>query len=209
MEKTEEKKIFDLATEKLDLYVPLCLEDNCADDAAAFLQPGGPYVRFALKEFMKELLFELIKPVGEWTKDPYYIDMDPVYETVKRELADHFEVSHGLEEYIFSEFIHVKINDILSLDLLRGHHAFSTVGIRVNGFWDDDDSDWMGYVAEKTDDELLACQASGDCERCSAYFFPDQTTEFCRVAEYVYDNVDRFTQMAEEKAREERKKYDL
>ncbi|MBO6309791.1 MAG: hypothetical protein J6N70_13315 [Oribacterium sp.] len=32
---------------------------------------------------------------------------------------------------------------------------------------------------------------------------------FCRVAEYVYDNVDRFTQMAEEKAREERKKYDL
>ena len=50
MEKTEEKKIFDLATEKLDLYVPLCLEDNCADDAAAFLQPGGPYVRFALKE---------------------------------------------------------------------------------------------------------------------------------------------------------------
>ena len=209
MEKTEEKKIFDLATEKLDLYVPLSLEDGCTEDARAFLQPGGPYVRFALKEFMKELLFELIKPVGEWTKDPYYIDMDPIFETVKQELAEHFEVSHGLEGYIFSEFINEKINVILSLDFLRGHHAFSTVGIRVNGFWDDDDSDWMGYVAEKTDDELLECQANGDCERCSAYFFPDQTTEFCRVAEYVYDNVDRFTQMAEEKAREERKKYDL
>ena len=88
MEKTEEKAIFDRATEKLDLYVPLCLEDNCADDAAAFLQPGGPYVRFALKEFMKELLFELIKPVGEWTKDPYYIDVVPIYETVKHELAE-------------------------------------------------------------------------------------------------------------------------
>ena len=209
MEKTEEKAIFDRATEKLDLYVPLCLEDGCADDARDFLQSGGPYVRFALKEFMKELLFELIKPVGEWTKDPYYIDMVPIYETVKHELAEHFEVSHGLEGYIFSEFVNVKINDILSLDLLRGHHAFSTVGIRVNGFWDDDDSDWMGYVAEKTDDELLECQANGDCERCSAYFFPDQTTEFCRVAEYVFDNADRFTQMAEEKAREERKKYDL
>jgi hypothetical protein len=209
MEKTEEKKIFDLATEKLDLYVPLCLEDGSTEDARAFLQPGGEYVRFAVKEFVKELLFELIKPVGEWTKDPYYIDMVPIYETVKHELAEHFEVSHGLEGYIFSEFVNVKINDILSLDLLRGHHAFSTVGIRVNGFWDDDDSDWMGYVAEKTDDELLECQANGDCERCSAYFFPDQTTEFCRVAEYVYDNVDRFTQMAEEKAREERKKYDL
>ena len=208
MEKTEEKKIFDLATEKLDLHVPLSLEDGCTEDARAFLQPGGPYVRFALKEFMKELLFELIKPVGEWTKDPYYIDMVPIYETVKHELAEHFEVSHGLEGYIFSEFVNIKINDILSLDLLRGHHAFSTVGIRVNGFWDDD-SDWMGYVAEKTDDELLECQANGDCERCSAYFFPDQTTEFCRVAEYVYDNIDRFTQMAEEKAREERKKYDL
>ena len=209
LHKTEEKTIFDKATEKLDLYVPLCLEDNYIDEAREFLQPGGQYVRFAVKEFMKEFLFALIKPVGEWTKDPYYIDMDPVYETVKNELAEHFEVSHGLEGYIFSEFIHVKINDILSLHLIRGHHAFSLVGIRVDGLWDDDDSDWMGYVAEKTDDELLECQANGDCETCSAYFFPDQTAEFCRAAEYVYDNVDRFTEMAEEKAREQREKYGL
>ena len=209
MNEKEEKAIFDRATEKLDLYVPLCLEEGCSDDAGKFLQPGGEYIRFALKEFMKELLFELIKPVGEWTKDHYYIDMDPIYETVKHELAEHFEVSHGLEEYIFSEYVHVKINDILSFDLLRGHHAFSTVGIRVNGFWDDDDGDWMGYVAEKTDDGLLECQANGDCERCSAYFFPDQTAEFCRVAEFVYDNIDRFMRMAEDKAEKERKKYDL
>ncbi len=209
MDRTEEKAIFDRATEKLDLYVPLCLKDNCADHAGEFLQPGGEYVRFAVKEFMKELLFELIRPVGEWTKDPYYIDMDPICETVKRELAEHFEVRHGLEGYIFSEFVYVKINDILSFRLLRGHHAFSIVGIRVDGFEDDDDSDWMGYVAEKTGDELLMCQANGDGEVCSAYFFPDQTAQFCRVAEYVYDNMDRFTQMAEEKAREEREKYHL
>jgi hypothetical protein len=209
MDKTEEKQIFDRATEKLDLYVPLCLEDGCADDARKFLQPGGEYVRFAVKEFMKELLFELIKPVGEWTRDPCYIDMDPIYETVKKELADHLDVTHDLEGYIFSEFVHVKINDILSLHLIRGSFAYSTVGIRVDGFWDDGDGDWMGYVAGKTGDELLQCQANGDCEQCSAYFFPGQTTEFCRVAEYVYDNIDRFTQMAEEKAREERKKYGL
>ena len=209
MDKTEEKAIFDKATEKLDLFVLLCLEDGYTDEAREFLKPGGQYVRFAVKEFMKELLFELIRPVGEWTKDPYYIDMNPIYETVKKELAEHFEVRHGLEDYIFSEFVYVKINGILSFDLLRGHHAFSTVGIRVNGYEDDDDGDWMGYVAEKTGDELLECQANGDCERCSAYFFPDQTTEFCRVAEYVYDNIDRFTQAAEEKAREERKKYGL
>ena len=162
MDKTEEKAIFDKATEKLDLYVLLCLKDNYVDYAREFLQPGGEYVRFALKEFMKELLFELIRPVGEWTKDPYYIDMAPIYETVKRELAEHFEVRHGLEGYIFSEFVYVKINDILSFMLLRGHHAFSIVGIRVDGFDDDDDSDWMGYVAEKTGDELLECQANGD-----------------------------------------------
>ena len=82
MTKSEEKAIFDRATEKLDLYVPLCLEDGCTEDAIKFLQPGSEYVRFALKEFMKELLFELIKPVGEWTKDPYYIDLNPIYETV-------------------------------------------------------------------------------------------------------------------------------
>ena len=209
MDISEEKAIFEKATEKLDLYVPVLLKHDYADYAKEFLQPGGEYVRFAVKQFMKELLGELIKPVGNWTRDPYYIDMDPIYETVKKELADHFEVKHGLEEYIFSEYIHLKINDILSFNLLRGHHAFSTVGVRVNGFWDDDDGDWMGYVAEKTDDELLECQANGDCERCSAYFFPDQTTEFCRVAEYIYDNIDRFTEMAEEKAQEERKKYGL
>ena len=208
MDKTEEKAIFDRATEKLDLFVPLCLKDNYAAEAKEFLQPGGQYVRFAVKEFMKELLFELIKPV-EYRIEPVYIDMKPVYETVKKELAEHFEVTHGLEGYIFSEFVHVKINDILSFHLIRGHHAFSIVGIRVDGLWDDDDSDWMGYVAEETDDELLKCQANGDCEQGSAYFCPEQTAEFCRVAEYVYDNIDRFTEIAEEKAREERKKYNL
>ncbi len=209
MEKAEEKAIFDRATEKLDLYVPLCLKDDCADEAKEFLKPHGEYVRFAVKEFIKELLFELIKPVGEWTKDPYYIDMEPVYETVKRELAEHFDVRHGLEGYIFSEFVYVKINEILSFMLRRGHHAFSIVGIRVDGAEDDDDSYWMGYVAEKTNDELLECQANGDCEQGSAYFFPDQTAEFCRVAEYIYDNIGRFTEMAEEKARVERAKYGL
>jgi hypothetical protein len=93
--------------------------------------------------------------------------------------------------------------------LRRGHQAFSTVGIRVDGYEDDDDSDWMGYVAAKTDDELLTCQANGDCEECSAYFFPDQTTEFCRVAEYIYDNIDRYTAMAEDKARRTAEKYGL
>ena len=209
MDPAEEKAILDRATEKLDLYLPLLLEHQYVDEAKAFAQPGGEYVRFTVKEFMKELIFELIRPVGEWTKDPYYIDMEPIFQTVKSELADHFEVRHGLEEYIFSEYVNVKINDILSFDLLRGHHAFSTVGIRVNGFWDDDDSDWMGYVAEKTDDGLLECQANGDCERCSAYFFPDQTAEFCRVAEYVYGNIERFMRMAEDKGEKERKKYGL
>ena len=207
MDKTEEKAIFDKATEKLDLFVPLCLKDNYVDEAREFLQPGGEYVRYAVKEFMRELLSELIQP-ADYKIESVYIDMEPVYETVKKELADHFEVTHGLEEYIFSEFVHVKINDILSFHLLRGHHAFSIVGIRVDGLWDDYE-DWKGYVAEKTDDELLECEANGDCERCSAYFCPDQAAEFCRVAEYVYDNIERFTQMAEDKAREERKKYNL
>ena len=209
MEKIEEKAIFDKATEKLDLYAPLLLKHDCVDEAREFLQPGGEYVRFAVKEFIKELLWELIKPVGEWTNDPCYIDMNPIYETVKTKLAEHFEVRHGLEEYIFSEFVYVKINDILSFMLLRGHLAFSTVGIRVDGYYEDEDKYWMGAVAEETDDELLALQASGDCEECSAYFFPDQTVEFCRVAEYIYDNIDRYMEMAEDRARAIREEYSL
>ena len=209
MDKAEEKAIFDRATEKIDLYVPILLEEGLVDDAKEFLQPGGQYVRFALKEYMKELLGELIKPVGEWTKDPNYIDMDPIYETASRELAEHFEVQHGLIGYIFSEYIYVKINDILSFMLLRGHHAFSIVGIRVDGCREDLDEEWMGPVAEETNDKFLECQANGDCERCSAYFFPDQTTEFCRVAEYIYDNIGRYIEMAEEKSRTEREKYSL
>ena len=209
MNKAEEKAIFDKATEKLDLYVPSLLKYNHADDAREFLQPGGPYVRFAVKQFMKELLGELIKPVGKWTKDPYYIDMEPIYETAKKELAEHFEVTHGLIGYIFSEFVRVKINDILTLVLLRGSFAFSIVGIRVDGFYEDLDEDWMGLVAEETNDELLALEANGDCEEGSAYFFPDQTTEFCRVAEYIYDNIGRFTAMAEDKARMMTEKHGL
>ena len=209
MDNTEEKTIFDRATEKLDLYVPLLLKSNYTDAAREFLAPGGAYVRFAVKEFMKELIFELIKPVGEWTRDPYYIDMEPIYETVKKELAEHFEVRHGLIGYIFSEYVYVKINEILSFRLIRGHHAFSIVGIRVDGYDDDLDEDWMGLVAEETNDELLALQANGDCEVSSAYFFPDQTAEFCRVAEYIYDNVGRFTAMAEDKARRMAEKFGL
>lgn len=203
-----EKDIFDRATEKLDLYVPTLLKHDYVKEAREFLVPGGEYVRFAVKEFMKELIFELIKPT-EYKQESVYIDMNPIYETVKNELPEHFEVSHGLEGYIFSEFVHVKINDILSFHLIRGHHAFSIVGIRVDGFWDDDEMYWMGTVAEETGDELLACQANGDCEQSSAYFCPDQTMEFCRIANYVYDNIDRFMQMAEEKALQERKKYNL
>ncbi len=209
MERTDEKAIFDQATEKLDLYVPLLLKHDSVSYAKEFLQPGGEYVRFAVKEFIRELVWELIKPVGEWTKDPVYIDLDPIYETVKGELAEHFEVRHGLIGYIFSEFVSVKINDILSFKLIRGHHAFSIVGIRVDGFWDDDDSYWMGAVAEETNDELLACRSTGDCEVSSAYFFPDQTKKFCRVAEYIYDNIGRYLEMAEEKAKEQREKYHL
>ncbi len=209
MNRAEEKAIFDRATEKLDLYVPSLLKDGYADAAREFLQPGGGYVRFAVKEFMRELLSELIRPVGEWTKDPYYIDMEPIYETVKQELAGRFEVRHGLIGYIFSEYVSVKISEILSFSLIRGHHAFSIVGIRVDGYDDDLDEDWMGLVAEETNDELLALQANGDCEQSSAYFFPDQTTEFCRLAEYISDNIDRYTAMAEDKARLTIEKYEL
>ena len=209
MDKPEEKAIFDRAVEKLDLYVPALLKYNYTDAAREFLQPGGGYVRFAVKEFIKELLDQLIKPVGNWTKDPYYIDMDPIYETVKKELAEHFEVRHGLIGYIFSEYVYVKINEILSFRLIRGHHAFSIVGIRVDGYDDDLDEDWMGLVAEETNDELLALQANGDCEVSSAYFFPDQTAEFCRVAEYIYDNIGCYMAMAEDKARTTAGKHGL
>ena len=44
MNSDEELTVFDRATEKLNLYVPLCLEDNCSDGARKFLQPGGEYV---------------------------------------------------------------------------------------------------------------------------------------------------------------------
>ena len=65
MTKEEEKAIFDTATEKLDLYMQSFLKYKYVDDVREFLQPGGPYVRFALRGFMKELLDEMIKPVGE------------------------------------------------------------------------------------------------------------------------------------------------
>ena len=37
----------------------------------------------------------------------------------------------------------------------------------------------------------------------------NQTAEFCRVAEYIDDNIDRFTAVAEDKARMMTEKYGL
>jgi len=201
-----EQEIFETATEKLDVYVPCCLKQDCRDVAVEFLQPGGEYVRFAVKEFIKELLEHLIKPV-EWASDSKYIDMNPVFDTVNRLLPKHFDVRHELIDYIFSEFVSVTISDILSLHLVRGHHHFSIVGIMVKGFWDDDEQFWMGTVAEELNDEYLALAANGDVERCSAYFDPSQTEEFCKVAEYLYKNHSRHREMAETKAQMLREKY--
>ncbi len=104
MDRNEEKRILETATEKLDLYVPSLLKYVRVDDAREFLEPGGQYVRFALKYFLKELIGKLIKPVGEWKEDPKFIDLDPVFEAVKKELSARFQVSRGLIGYIFSEF---------------------------------------------------------------------------------------------------------
>ncbi len=67
----------------------------------------------------------------------------------------------------------------------------------------------MGFVAEETNDEVPALQANGDRERCSACFFPDQTVEFCLVAEYIYDNIGRYTAVVEDKARMMAEKHGL
>ena len=77
MDNIDERTVFDTATEKLDVYVPSLLKHQRADLAKEFLQPGGQYVRFAVKQFIKELMGELIKPVGEFKEEPAFLNMDP------------------------------------------------------------------------------------------------------------------------------------
>ena len=209
MDSATEKKIFDTATEKLDVYAPSCIEHNRADLAAEFLEPGGQYVCFAVKEFIKELLGHLIKPVGKWEKCNKFIDMQPIFETVKSLMPEHYDVEWELQGYIFSEYVSVTISEILSLRLRRASYHYPTVGIRVDGYYDDRDEDWMGDVAEVLDDEYLRLAANGNVEDCSTCFFPDQTNEFCQVAEYIYANYPRYKEMAENKAKDWMEKLGL
>ncbi len=208
MDKDKEMQLFETATEKLDLYVPSLLKYDHVEDAGKFLEPGGPYVRFAVKQFLRELVFELIRPAGEFKEDPNFLDMDPIFETVKSRLPEHFQVERYLTGYIYSEFINVTISDIISLRLKRGtSYHYSILGIQVKGFEEDDDSDWMELVAEELDDELLRAEASGDAGDDDAWFFPDQLNEFFELVDYVYENHSRHREIAEEKARMLREKY--
>ena len=210
MDTAKEIKIFDKATEKLDLYVPFLLQYGHVDDAKEFLKPGGQYVRFAVKQFMKEILGELIRPVGEWKEDPTFLDMEPVYETIKKELPEHFQVRRELIGYIFSEFVNVTISEILTLRVKRGTtYHYSVLGIAVKGYPEDEDKDWMELVAQELNDEELALEADGELGDDAVWFFPDQTEEFCRLAESIYANFDRYAAMAEDKAQVQREKYHL
>ena len=210
MDKIDEKTIFDTATEKLDIYVPSLLKYQKTDMAREFLSPGGPYVRFAVKQFMKELMGLLIKPDGEFKEEPAFMNMDPVFDTVSKELPAHYQVKREMIGYIFSEFVNVTISDILSFRLKRWcNYHFNLAAVCVCGYEEDEDSDWMGLVADELEDETLALEANGELDEASAIFFPDQTEEFCRIAEYVYENRDRYREMAEDKARMLREKYGL
>ena len=57
LSRAEESELFEKATERLDIYVRLCLEDGGRDKAREFLSDGR-YVRFALKEFTEQLFTE-------------------------------------------------------------------------------------------------------------------------------------------------------
>ena len=209
MDQLREKEIFEAATEKLDVYVPACLKQDEVEDAKDFLKPCGPYVRFALKEFVKKLLGELIRPAGERKRASETPDLEPIYETIKRELPEHYGVRRGLIGYMYSEFVEVTISELLSFRIKREDVRYLIFAVCVRGYDEDDDGDWMGLVAEELEDELLELAANGDVGEGCAWFSPDQTEEFCRAAEYIYRNYGRYLEMAENKARMQREKYGL
>ncbi len=209
MDRLREKEIFDAATEQLDVYVPACLKRDEVGDAKEFLKPGGPYVRFALKEFVKKLLGEMIRPAGERRRTSEYPDLEPIYETVKRELPEHFGVRRDLIGYTYSEFVGVTISELLSFRIKRENVRYLLFAVSVRGYDGDDDGEWMGLAAEELGDELLELAANGDVSDGSAWFSPDQTEEFCRAAEYIYENYGRYLEMAESKARMQREQYGL
>ncbi len=102
------------------------------------------------------------------------------------------------------------ISNIITLRLQRGvSYHFSILAICVKGCACDEDSDWMGFVAYELKDETLELEANGDLDESAVWIFPDQMKEFCRLAEYVCENHDRFRRLAEDKARTMREEYGL
>ena len=98
--RAEESRLFEKATEKLDLYVLLCMEQGKIDKAREFLSDGR-YVRLALKEFAENLFLE---HPWAWGQSPE-IDMERVYGTIAEAFSGKMEVYTDP-----GDFYHIRIN---------------------------------------------------------------------------------------------------
>ncbi len=200
VDRAEENRIFAEMTEKPDLYVRLLAEQGLKERVREFCAPGGEYVRCALKEFVFELLYECLSPFRyEDTDEP---GVEKVFDTVRKKLSGKMTVTEGT---LFGGFMSVDLDDWVRIKL--NHYVYPNP-IEVTAEGPDDDAEWKYPVARVQNDEFTLDLLNEGLEDPFP-MFADRADDFCGWMEYIFDNMDRYKSMTEEKAAALREQYGL
>ncbi len=187
LSRAEESGLFEKATERLDIYVRLCLEDDGREKAKAFLSDGR-YVRSALKEFAEQLFTEY-----PWTYDiSPRIDMEKVYGEITEALSSEMEVMIDPGDFYS---IRIAVSDDVSVHL-NLYCLPGRIEVTVRG--PDDDYEWKYPVAEHLSDDFtltLLDQYLDDPFGLTE----EHVDEFCDRASYLHGAFERIREMAESK----------
>ena len=190
LSRAEESGLFEKATERLDIYVRLCLEDDRRDKAKEFLSDGR-YVRFALKEFTEQLFTEYPWPYDISPR----IDMENVYKTIAEALSGDMEVLIDPGDFYN---ILIAVSDEVSLHLGL-HFLPGSIEVTVRGLDDDDDREWKYPVAEHLSDDFTLTLLDQHLDDPFG-LTEEHMDEFCDRVSYLHRAIERIREMAGSKA---------
>ncbi len=192
-----ENELFAQATEKLDLYIRLCIGGDRRDEAKKFLS-DGVYARSALKEFTEQAFLKYLRT---YSNSPE-IDMERIYGKLSARLSGKAEVVR-----VTGCFDQIRIaadpdvSIVLSLYCLPGH-----IEVTVEG--PDDDSEWKYPVAEYLSDDFTLGLLDQNIDDPFA-LTEEHLDEFCDIILYLPEALKRIRKTAEDRAAELSVKYDL
>ena len=182
---TSEERLLHLSADRYDWYAGKGIARYGAESWRDYMAPGGNYVRFCMIDFTKKLINYwpgLYHEDARWGEGENKVDLDRVYEEISKRLSPKMKVEREASGYYYSENVSAAVNENILFKLVRG------CPLNILELW-----------VNKVDSE----------HEHGFRVAPDRLGVFCEMAEYLFDNYDRFAEMAESRAARLREKYGL